>query len=67
MRFFPVAAALFALMDFSSAWTKDGNGVWTANNEHYWIRGGESIIAGQLQQNSHVSRLCTRGMHGDEH
>ncbi|EXK27408.1 hypothetical protein FOMG_16214 [Fusarium oxysporum f. sp. melonis 26406] len=39
MRFISVAAALFALTDFSSAWTKDGNGVWTANNEHYWIRG----------------------------
>ncbi|KAF9875143.1 hypothetical protein CkaCkLH20_07409 [Colletotrichum karsti] len=33
-----VSAALF-LASGSYAWTKDANGVWTANNTYYTIRG----------------------------
>ncbi|KAJ3461268.1 hypothetical protein MRS44_009821 [Fusarium solani] len=43
MRFISVATALFALTNVSSAWTQDRNGVWTANNNWYWIRGGKLI------------------------
>ncbi|KAJ3536457.1 hypothetical protein NM208_g6706 [Fusarium decemcellulare] len=39
MRFIPTVATFFALANFSSAWTQDANGVWTANNNWYWIGG----------------------------
>lgn len=48
MRFISVATALFALTNVSSAWTQDRNGVWTANNNWYWIRGGKSIPFGRI-------------------
>ncbi|KAF5026796.1 hypothetical protein F66182_1080 [Fusarium sp. NRRL 66182] len=39
MRFIPVFTAIFGLSNLASAWTQDKNGVWTANNNFYWIRG----------------------------
>ncbi|KAI8715049.1 hypothetical protein NCS52_01011700 [Fusarium sp. LHS14.1] len=56
MRFISVATALFALTNVSSAWTQDRNGVWTANNNWYWIR-GDYVHEGCTRMNSQETHV----------